>query len=185
MRQTILWRGIEMPGHEHCSVYQEAGRWFVSGAAVFHSDTEPCRLEYLIECNSAWETSAARVSGWVGDQAIDIELETDSDHRWSLGGTEQPHVEGCTDVDLNFSPSTNLLPIRRLNLSIGQQAPVNAAWLRFPTFELERLEQIYHRVDQTTYRYESNGGSFVSELKVNDFGLVTNYPGLWEAETQA
>ena len=169
-----------MPGHEHCSVYQEAERWFVSGAAVFSNDGEPCRLEYLIECNADWETSAARVSGWVGDRQIDIEFAVEPDRRWLMNGVEQAAVHGCTDVDLNFSPSTNLLPIRRLNLSIGEHAPVSAAWLRFPTFEVERLDQIYRRIDETTYRYESNGGAFAAELKVNQFGLVTNYPGLWE-----
>jgi uncharacterized protein len=169
-----------MPGHEYCSVYEEAERWFVSGAAVFSNDSVPCRLEYLIECNSDWETSAARVSGWVGDRVIDFELAADSDRRWLLNGVEQPAVHGCTDVDLNFSPSTNLLPIRRLKLSIGQHAPVNAAWLRFPTFELERIEQIYRRLNQTTYRYESNDGAFVAELEVNQFGMVINYPELWE-----
>jgi uncharacterized protein len=169
-----------MPGHEYCSVYQEAERWFVSGVAVFSNDSEACRLEYLIECNADWETSAARVSGWVGERAIDIEIGVEPDRRWLLNGIEQPTVHGCTDVDLNFSPSTNLLPIRRLNLSIGQHAQVNAAWLRFPGFELERLEQIYRRIDETTYRYESNGGAFVAELDVDQFGLVINYPELWE-----
>ena len=171
-----------MPGHEYCSVYDEAQRWFISGAAVFRNEREPCRLEYLIECRSSWETSAARVSGWVGDTALDVELKVADDGHWLLNGIEQPAVKGCTDVDLNFSPSTNLLPIRRLNLAIGQAAQVNSAWLRFPSFRLERLDQIYRRLDQTTYRYESNGGTFVSELKVNDFGLVINYPGLWEVD---
>ena len=78
--------------------------------------------------------------------------------------------------------STNLLPIRRLNLAVGQRAIVRAAWLRFPTFNLEPLEQTYTRLDQQTYRYESGGGTFVAELKVNDFGLVTDYPGGWEEQ---
>lgn len=172
-----------MPGHEYCSVYDEAERWFLSGAAVFRHDGDPCRLEYLIECKPDWETLAARVSGWVGDREIDVELQVESDHHWLLNGMDQPAVQGCTDVDLNFSPSTNLLPIRRLDLSIGQQAQVSAAWLRFPAFKLERLDQIYRRLDETTYQYESGGGTFVAELKVNDFGFATAYQDLWEAET--
>jgi len=182
MRHTILWRCIHMPGHEYCAVYREAERWFISGTAVFRNDREACRLEYLIECNADWETSAARVSGWAGAKTIDIEIRVEPDQKWLLNGLEQPAVTGCTDVDLNFSPSTNLLPIRRLNLSVGQEGPVSAAWLRFPSFEVERLDQVYRRVNETTFRYESNGGSFTSELKVNEFGLVTSYPDLWKAE---
>jgi hypothetical protein len=91
-------------------------------------------------------------------------------------------VAGCIDLDLNFSPSTNLLPIRRLDLAIGQEAEVQAAWLRFPSFTLERLEQLYRRIDVATYRYESAGGKFVTELQVNAAGFVTHYPNAWQVE---
>ena len=182
MRQTIIWRGINWPGHEHCAVYDEDSRWFVAGAAVFVHEGQHCRLEYLIECDETWTTQSARVLGWLGEKPIDIEIKADHDRNWLLNGVDQPAVKGCTDVDLNFSPSTNLLPIRRLNLNIGNEAPVSAAWLRFPSFKLERLDQVYRRLDQTTYRYESNDGEFVAELRVNAFGLVTNYPELWEEE---
>ena len=95
----------------------------------------------------------------------------------------QPAVQGCVDLDLNFSPSTNLLPIRRLSLEVGQEAEVRAAWLRFPSFKLEPHSQVYRRLDEFTYRYSSRGGEFVADLTVNECGLVTTYPGLWEAET--
>ena len=180
--QTILWRGIDRAGHEYCSVYDEGDLWFLSGVAVFTYEHRPCRLEYVVQCDSGWNTLLAKVSGWVGEKRIDIEVTTASDHRWFLNGAEQPTVSDCIDVDLNFSPATNLLPIRRLNLPIGREAKVSAAWLRFPDFELERLEQIYRRVDERTYHYESGGGEFVTQLKVNQFGLVTRYPEFWEAE---
>jgi len=135
-----------------------------------------------MECDSAWRTLAGRVSGQVGNQRIDIRIKVQPDQTWHLNGVGQPAVSGCIDIDLNFSPSTNLLPIRRLGLPVGQQATVNAAWLRFPSFELERLEQTYKRLDEHTYRYESGGGAFVADLKVNDFGVVTTYPGIWEEE---
>ena len=120
--------------------------------------------------------------GWIGGEAVGVELMVDADRRWRLNGTECPAVAGCIDVDLNFSPSTNLLPIRRLNLAVGRRASVRAAWLRFPGFALEPLEQVYHRVGRTTYRYESAGGKFVAELQVNNSGLVTTYPGVWQAQ---
>jgi uncharacterized protein len=182
VRETILWRGIFWPGHEHCAVYDEDSRLFVEGVAVFKHEAEPCRLEYVIECDDTWTTQSARVSGYVGKKPIGIEIKADADRNWFFNGSEQPDVKGCTDVDLNFSPSTNLLPIRRLSLKPGQQAMVSAAWLRFPSFKLERLDQVYRRMGQATYRYESNDGAFVSELKVNAFGLVINYPELWEEE---
>jgi hypothetical protein len=180
--QTIVWRCIYLNGHEYCRVYSQEGRRYLTGAAVFVRDNKPSRLEYLITCDSDWHTLSAAVTGRVGEEQIDIKILVDPDQSWRVNEVEQPALRGCIDIDLNFSPSTNLLPIRRLSLEFGQEASVEAAWLRFPSFNLERLTQSYQRVNEFTYRYESGGGSFVSELKVNSFGLVTNYPGIWEEE---
>jgi len=102
-----------------------------------------------------------------------------------MNGVAKPLVANCVDLDLNFSPSTNLLPIRRLDLEIGAQAEVLAAWLRFPSFELEPLSQVYERLGEFKYRYSSRGGQFVAELTVNKTGFVTVYPQSWEAEGSA
>ena len=181
MDQSILWRGVYQPGHETCRVYELDSRWHLDGTAVFLSDDRrPCRLSYLVICDSNWKTLSATVSGWVGDDDVNIEIFALP--QWQLNGAAKVEVNGCVDLDLNFSPSTNLLPIRRLDLGIGQQAEVKAAWLSFPSFELETLSQVYSRLDEFTYRYSSKDGKFVRDLTVNEFGLVTNYPGLWQVE---
>jgi hypothetical protein len=109
-----------------------------------------------------------------------------SDHgSWAVNGAVVPAVHGCIDVDLGFSPSTNLLPIRRLNLRIGEQAAVRAAWVRFPELTVEVLEQTYARLSEETYAYESAGGTFRRELTVNETGFVVEYPGLWRASASA
>jgi hypothetical protein len=150
---------------------------------VFSYDQQPCLLEYHIICDGNWHTRSGRVAGWVGDTNVAIEISVDAAHRWWLNDEECPAVTGCFDLDLNFSPSTNLLPIRRLTLAIGQSAQVKAAWLGFPNFNLEPLEQVYSRIAASTYRYESAGGKFVRELEVNAAGFVTVYPGFWALET--
>jgi hypothetical protein len=181
--QSILWRGIDMPGHDACRLTSQDREWHLSGAAVFSHVQKPCRLDYHVVCDQHWNTVLAKVSGWLGNDLVELELTVGADRKWRMNGVEQPAVAGCIDVDLNFSPSTNLLPIRRLNLEINQGAEVNVAWLRFPGFELEALPQIYKRIDQFRYHYESGGGSFVAELKVNAAGFVTDYPELFQAES--
>jgi hypothetical protein len=182
---SILWRRLDQPGHESARLFSRRSQWHLAGTAVFAHDRQPCRLDYLVVCDSEWQTRSARVTGWVGGDSIDLELSVDSARRWQLNGRERPGVAGCIDLDLNFSPSTNLLPIRRLNLSVGQEAAVRAAWLRFPSFLLEPLEQGYRRADAATYRYESASGRFVTQLEVNASGFVTRYPGFWEADASA
>jgi uncharacterized protein len=180
--ESMLWRGLVLPGHEACRLFSQNSSWYVEGTAVFVHEGQPVRLNYQVVCDAAWQTLAAQVEGWLGNTVIDIQVKTDSSGQWWLNEVEQPDVTGCIDIDLNFSPSTNLLPIRRLNLAIGEIAEIKAAWLRFPSFKLEPLPQRYHRLNEMTYRYESGGGQFVSELKVNRSGFVINYPGIWQSE---
>jgi len=150
---------------------------------VFAHEEQPVQLNYQVVCDAAWQTLFTQVEGWLGNTVIDIRVKTDSSRRWWLNEVEQPDVMGCIDIDLNFSPSTNLLPIHRLDLALGETADIKAAWLRFPSFKLEPLPQQYQRLDETTYRYESGGGQFVAELKVNRWGFVIDYPGIWQSES--
>ena len=180
--QPVLWRRVAQPGHESARLSFQQGCWSLIGTAVFEHNQQACRLDYRVVCNSAWETLSAKVAGWAGNENVDIDLAVDSARRWQLNGRECPEVADCIDLDLNFSPSTNLLPIRRLGLAVGQEAAVRAAWLRFPSFHLEPLEQLYRRVDVATYRYESAGGRFVADLEVNADGFVIRYPDIWEVE---
>ena len=179
---SVLWRRLDLPGHEACRLITRAGEPCVSGTAVFFSDSQPCRLDYSIVCDSAWRTRQANIVGWVGNEAIDLEILVDQQGQWSLKESACAAVAGCIDIDLNFSPSTNTLPIRRLSLAVGERAEVRAAWLRFPSFQLEPLVQMYERLDHRRYRYESDGGRFVAELEVNSAGLVTVYEDLWRIE---
>ena len=178
--RTILWRRLDVPGADAAKII-ETPVPTLEGTAVFAED-EPCRLDYLVRCDAVWHTVSARVTGWIGDRTIDLTIAADKNGRWTANGTESPAIGGCVDVDLSFTPMTNMLPIRRLRLKIGDRAPVRAAWLRFPECLLEPLEQVYERIDSNTYRYESDGGSFVATLKVDASGLVTGYENLWSAE---
>jgi len=180
--QSILWRRLDQPGHESGRLFFQHSCWNLVGTAVFAHDHRPCRLDYSVVCNAGWQTLFGRVAGWVGNATVEIEIAADSARRWRLNGTDCPEVAGCIDLDLGFSPSTNTLPIRRLGLTIGQEAEVRAAWLGFPGFTLEPLEQRYRRIDVATYRYESAGGRFVADLQVNAAGLVIRYPNFWQVE---
>lgn len=182
--RTILWRRLDRMGQEAARIARVAEGWHLSGNAAFSDDSGACGLSYSIECDAGWRTRRGSVRGFVGSRSVAIEIEVDAG-RWRVNGTAQPSVDGCIDLDLNFSPSTNLLPIRRLELREGKESAVRAAWLRFPSFALEPLEQTYRRLSERVYRYESAGGSFTADLEVDASGLVTLYPGFFEEVGEA
>lgn len=185
--ETILWRRLDRPGHEAARLVFHAPFWQLTGTAVFAQDAVPCRLEYQVTCDPAWRTRHAHLTGWFGARRVVATISADARQRWRLDGRDCPEVEGCLDLDLSFSPATNLLPIRRLALPVGETASVRAARLRFPEWRLEPLAQRYHRTEGERYRYQSGAGAdlFRAELRVTTGGFVAEYSGLWIAESPA
>jgi hypothetical protein len=178
----IHWRRLDIPGHEFCTLESTARGWKLAGTAFLTYEGRHCTLRYSIECDGHWQTCSASIRGDIGGQAVSLDLTRNEASEWHANGIAIPVVDGCIDVDLGFSPSTNLLPIRRLSLEIGSRATVRAAWVRFPELSVEVLEQAYTRLAKNRYLYESNDGAFRKELLVSKEGFVLEYADYWHAE---
>jgi hypothetical protein len=48
---------------------------------------------------------------------------------------------------------------------------------------LEPLEQVYTRLGERRYQYESARGAFVAEVSVDELGLPVTYSDIWSRET--
>jgi hypothetical protein len=143
------------------------------------------QLAYLIECEHDWRTRLAIVTGSAAGAPKRFEFGADGAGRWTLNGAPLSLVEGALDIDLGFTPATNLLPIRRLDLAVGERADVRTAWVRFPELRVEALEQSYQREAARVFRYDAlvDGERFQARLDTDEFGRVLHYEGLWEAES--
>ena len=172
-RFTIVWERLDIRGRDAAELVSLSGGWRLSGHAEFADH----RVEYEVRCGEDWVTTSATAVA----KGFDIELLRNAAGEWSVNGSKVWEVTGCDDVDFEFSPCTNTLPIRRLNLAVGEGSVVRAAWLRYPSFALELFEQTYTRTGGMTYRFESGDGKFTRELTVNAAGLIVDYPGLWRA----
>jgi hypothetical protein len=181
--ETILWRRLDEPGHELVRLTASEQGWTLSGFALFAHEGLPVRLAYVVRCDQSWATVSAHVSGRIGSRQVGLVLASNDAREWTINDTPVPDVSGCVDVDLNFSPSTNVLPIRRLGLEVGESAEVRAAWLRFPSLTVEPLLQTYTRTGESTWRYRSAGG-FEAGLEVSPNGLPLTYGDLWAAEAR-
>jgi uncharacterized protein len=180
---TILWHRLETPGHDACRLIQGDGTWRLEGMAAFLLEGVPACVAYELECDGEWRTREGAVHGWVGSLPLDFRITRTPEGSWTLNGQIVPDLDGCVDLDLGFTPATNLSQLRRVALEVGQAADVPVAWLDVPVGTLQMLHQRYERRTAGTYWYESPRFDYFALLQVNETGFVEKYPELWEAET--
>ncbi|HYC79249.1 MAG TPA: putative glycolipid-binding domain-containing protein [Planctomycetota bacterium] len=181
-RSRARWRRLDGRGGERSSIERVRDGWRCAGVVEVDDGSRPYRLRYLVECDAAWRTAACAVDGRVGRTSFRATFDADRRGGWRIDGAAAPELAGAFDVDLGFTPSTNLLPLRRLDLAVGASASVASAWLRFPELRIERLEQTYRRVADSIVRYRAlvDGETFEARLDVDAYGRVVRYEGLWE-----
>lgn len=178
----MRWRRVDVLGRENARFEQTSSGWRIAGQVDVEEAGVIISLSYEIDCDREWCTRSARIVGDVGGKPFRFALDADQGS-WLNEGRVLSEVNGAIDIDLGFTPATNTLPIRRLDLAIGESAPVSSAWLRFPELSLERLEQTYTREAELVYRYvaQVDGAPFTARLDTDEYGRVVRYEGLWEA----
>jgi hypothetical protein len=176
--RRVSWRrNDEVQVDEHCAItVRDTGSSLV-GTVLGAEGGIPARTEYRVLADAAGNTTAVHVRDLRGFIQRTLMLERDAKGNWTVNGAADRSLRSCTDVDLGCSPSTNTLPIRRLQLGIGRSRTIRAAWVRFPELTVEKASQTYQRLGEHTYRYTS--GSFEADLVVDDDGVVARYAA-WE-----
>lgn len=180
---TILWRRLDVPGHDVCRLAEEDGASRLEGVAAFQHEGVPACLAYEVQCDGEWRTREGVVHGWVGVRPLDFRIRRTLDGIWMCNGKTAPHLDGCIDLDLGFTPATNLVQLRRLALQVGQAADVPVAWLDVSVGTVDILHQRYERRTREQYWYEARRFEYSALLQVSAVGFVEKYPNLWEAET--
>ena len=179
---TARWRALDREGDDTCRLARVDHGWLLMGHARFRDKDGFAALDYVVRCNAGWHTMGADIAGKHGNRDISLRLQCDSGH-WLLNDAEQPQVAGARDIDLAFTPATNLMPLRRLQEQSAPTLKTSAAWLRYPNCDLRVLDQAYNMgssAELVSYTAEQTGYS--TQLCVDLAGFVTLYPGLWEGE---
>ncbi|MDQ0571839.1 hypothetical protein QFZ42_003673 [Variovorax paradoxus] len=181
---SILWRRLDAPGHDACRLERNANAWQLDGAAVFRlEDHRIAQLHYRVRCDLHWHAQWGTVRGWLGGTAIDLSIARDARGHWKLNDEAVPDLSHCVDLDLGFTPATNLLQLRRLNLSKGEGADAPAAWVDLDGGGvLSELMQRYERTGEDEYAYDAKRFDYAATLRATPEGFVRDYPGLWSAE---
>ncbi|NQX10990.1 putative glycolipid-binding domain-containing protein [Microbacteriaceae bacterium VKM Ac-2855] len=171
----LAWRRLDEPGIERTRVVIDADGFRAEGDVEGDVEGGDLTLHYALECDASWRTR--RLELRVGDR-IRI-LTSAGGGSWS-DGAPLPELAGALDVDVSATPLTNVLPIRRLSLSIGASAEIVTVYVDVPSLTVTPDPQRYTRLAERVYRYESLDSDFTRDIEVDADGFVLVYPGLFE-----
>lgn len=181
LMDSVLWRRLDLPGHDCCTLSETSGGYSLKGSAVFLHPKGPALLHYALELAHDWSTISAIVRGELGSALIDYTFIREATG-WMFNRSPVPGLEAMLDLDLSFTPATNLQQLRRVDLKIGAAVDLPVAWFDIETRSLTRLAQRYERRGRLAYWYEAPTVPYKALLKLEPNGFVSDYPGLWRIE---
>lgn len=94
-------------------------------------------------------------------------------------GAKRTDFDGALDVDLEFSPLFNALPVRRLDLHREPgEHDLAVVFVSLPELRVQLVRQSYRSATPGDRRVAFSAGSFTADITVDENGLVIDYPGI-------
>lgn len=177
--RTIVWQALSWPSivvHTHTvgdGIHDH-------GIAVGKNDSGiPFAIAYDLALTTNWDIREVAIKSLLEMRAIRL---VHRGNQWHDGeGRHLAEFDGVELVDTSISPFTNTLPIKRLHFEGERPQKVDIIYFDENLFSVRRLQQIYSKRDERTYRYQDIvQPDFVSDIVVDDDGLVVDFPGLFK-----
>jgi uncharacterized protein len=178
LSEFAAWERLDRPGCDSALLRPSGEGWLLRGAAVFDHDVGSAAVAYQVEVDARWETRRGLITGFLGGQRIQHEIQRD-DQDWTLNGVAVQGLEHLVELDYGFTPATNVLQLSRLALEVGQRTKVPVVWFDLDGASLIELPQIYERRSEASYWYEAPTVPYQALLEIGANGFVQSYPGLW------
>jgi uncharacterized protein len=181
--RTVCWIPTWSPNHvghgmEQATLMADSAD---SVLLAFDEDGAPFRLTYRLRWDHRGRLLTADLDARKEGQTSTLALRSDAEGRWrSAQGERLDDLDGCIDIDIWPTPLTNSLPLWRSQFDIGERREFRMAWVAAPALTVQAKAQAYTRVAEDLFLFESlDGSGFKAELRIDQDGIVTDYPGLF------
>jgi hypothetical protein len=176
--RVIKWKAKDGEGLERLMIAETDASIRAEGWVIGTREGEDYGVRYVVECSTDWVTRRLHLEVQSG---VSLTLTSNGLGTWTNNaGLHQPELDGCIDVDISATPFTNTLPIRRLKLAQAERRRIRVAYIPVPSLRPSPAEQAYTCVEPgRRYRYEGIFRNFEADLRVDDAGLVIDYPSLF------
>jgi uncharacterized protein len=178
--RVLLWQRISGGmSLEYAHLIKDSGHIRIVGTVLMVRTGVPLRVDYRLQVDSEWRTKSLSLEQVYLGARSRMDLSRNERNEWALDGAAAPLLTGCTDIDLNVTPSTNALPVNRLRLRVGEEAAVRVAWIGLPEAQVLPAQQSYSRTAVDRYRYRSMESGFEGIIVVDSDGFPLEHSGVW------
>lgn len=183
--RMLAWVGVECLRLEAARVLLGGRGLRATGSLVNcqQDDVEAYSASYSLTTDEAGivQRLTVRTTRAKGEQHVAITRSEEGIWLVDHGqGAARTNFGGALDVDLQFSPLFNALPVRRLALHReAAKCDLAMVFVSLPSLEVSRVNQTYRTVSLAEPAVMAlSSDSFEVELTVDADGLVLEYPGL-------
>lgn len=164
----VRWASWDGATDEVADFRWENEGWTISGQVARE------RVQYVVRLSASWQVRQFLLFRDLDEP--DLWLATDGTARWGeMNGAHRVELDGCYDIDLECTPFTNSLPIRRLPLQVGDSTELPVVTVDVETLDVRSATHRYLRLD--THRWAFGHDDHSVEFDVDQHGLVVDYPG--------
>ncbi len=180
MRRDLVWERLDRPGLEHVVLEVRPDGVRAESFVLLQLDQGLMRLRYTIACDNGWRTKRAQATLAIGAAERKLDLRRDDAGVWSVNGASRPDLQDCFEIDLEATPLTNTLALRRLGLEPNTPTPMRTAYIAIPSLQVRVDEQEYTLLSPTRFRYRGLSTGFEAEVTNDADQLVVDYPPGWK-----
>lgn len=188
MNRQVAWSPVEGLGLELAHIRYDQTQITLEGEILVVNQDKPLAAHYTIQCAPDWTIKTVALEMRQAGNAQtnkSITLTRSDSGQWkNHKNIPMPVFNGFTDVDITLTPMTNTLPIRRLNLQVGEAREIKVVYFEAPSLAPKPTHQRYtcleKREDGGVYRFEALDTGFTADLPVDADGLVLDYPELFK-----
>jgi uncharacterized protein len=176
---TARWKPTDGAGLEHLVLRAKAEGYLAKSQVIGEDDGTRYAFAYEIQMDRDWRVLSFRIDSIDGQT---LTCTSPSPRLWhDARGAHLKELDGCIDVDFTFTCFTNTLPVRRAGFDKGQARSFQMLYVYFDSLVPLADGQKYTCVEPgRRFLFESSDGSFTREIEFDDYGLVREYPGLYQ-----
>lgn len=164
---------------EYCNVETTETDIRIDGTIVGYGEDTPFSVSYDIIADRLWQVSSLEMAVEKSGECSWISLQRDPDGKWTQSGHTRPEWAQCIDIDISLTPLTNTLPINRLRLEPKERREIDVLYINIFKDEIKPVKQFYTNLGGDLFKYEGVFRDFTADIKVDDEGLVVDYPTLF------